>query len=429
VEVNASTQWRPATRYIVALGLALFGLVALNASRFLIPIVVLAALFAYLIRPLQLFLNRQLGLRWGLAVLLVYLALIALFVLALVFLVPAVIGAFKTLIVAIRDTLVDLAQQLESTLTRLKDRDFAVGGIDALVEGIVNPALTALEKGPDFSVSLPSSFNLSTAIGLVGSVASLFWKLGLLLLTAIWLSLDADKLFGRMFDGLSDSYRPEVTTLFTRLLGCWDNYVRGEVVLMLTMGTVVAIGNLVLGTPGALALGILSGFMEIIPGIGPAIALIPAVAIALVEGSTHLAVDNLVFAIIVLVFYLGVQVLENQLLIPKIMGDAEEMHPLLIILGIAVGGSLFGLVGAVLTVPTLASLREILRYLIRKIRGQPPFPPEEEEQEDDETGIWRREFGHDLESRIKGFRQRLGGLLDEDDEPSDQKPQEIPGQA
>jgi predicted PurR-regulated permease PerM len=391
------------------LGLALFGLTVLSASRFIIPAVTLAAVFAYLVRPIQLFLRRRFGQRWGLAVLLVYVGAIILGFLAFIVLAPAVISSFVSLAEALRDLLRDLTQSLESTLTSLQERDFAIEGVETLVGNIIDPMLAALDREPVVRVSLGDRFDLSAAANVIGGVASLGWKFAIFLLTAIWLSLDADKFIDRFLGGLPSAYRPEVTTLATRLLKGMDNYVRGEAVLMLTMGTIVAIGNLILGTPGAIILGVISGFMEIIPGIGPAIALIPAVTVALLEGSTRLPVDNVTFAIIVLIFYLGVQVMENHLLIPRVMGEAEEMHPLLIILGIAVGGAVFGLIGAVLTVPVLAMLREILRYALRKLQGLPPFPEEEEKEEKEREAdrrIWRREFGHRLASRIHSYRQQ-----------------------
>jgi predicted PurR-regulated permease PerM len=375
IDTNAhATQWRPATRYIVALALVLFGVIALRASSFILPAVALAVLFAYLIRPIILFLNRRFHIRWGLAVLLVYLVAIVVVVLGFFLLFPALVSAFTTLVEGLQDVIEDLVIWLESALLELKARDYAVPGVNSLVEGLVDPILAALDKAEQgVIIQPPSDFDLSSVVGVVESVAGLLWKLAILLITSVYVSLDADKFIGGFFSSLPKAYRPEVTTLLTKLLKAWDNYIRGEAVLMFTMGTIVFIGNTILGTPGALALGVISGFMEIIPGVGPAIALIPAVSIALLQGSTHLPVDNFTFAIIVLVFYLGVQVMENYLLIPPIMGKAEAMHPLAIILGITIGGKTFGLIGAVLTVPILATLREILRYATRKIRGQPPI--------------------------------------------------------
>jgi predicted PurR-regulated permease PerM len=127
--------------------------------------------------------------------------------------------------------------------------------------------------------------------------------------------------------------------------------------MMIFIGVVVWLGNLVLGNSNALLLGIISGLMELIPNLGPAIALVPGVLMALLFGSSHLAVSPVLFALIVLAFYLLVQFFENQVVVPKIMGDAVDLPPLVVLIGVFVGGATVGILGIFLATPVIATGR------------------------------------------------------------------------
>lgn len=127
-----------------------------------------------------------------------------------------------------------------------------------------------------------------------------------------------------------------------RRLGSW---VRGELVLMLTVGVLTYVGLLILGVEIALPLAILAGILEIIPNIGPTISAVPAVLVALtIHPLTALATASLYFL---------VQLTENNLLVPKIMQKAVGVNPLVSILGLMIGFSLAGPAGAILAIPTI----------------------------------------------------------------------------
>lgn len=172
-------------------------------------------------------------------------------------------------------------------------------------------------------------------------------------------------------------------------------------------------GNLLLGNSGALFLGIISGLMEVVPGIGPAIALIPGVTVALIGGSSHLPVDNLVFALIIFAFYELVQVFENNVILPRVMGRAVALNPLVVLVGMFVAARLIGLLGAIITVPALASGIEVVRYLYLKTLGDDPYPPEPDEPEESGTS-WRESAS----ARAAGLLHRGQDSASEQDEAS-----------
>ena len=95
------------------------------------------------------------------------------------------------------------------------------------------------------------------------------------------------------------------------------------------------------------------------PIIGPIISAVPAVLLAATAG--------LAAVIAALVLYTLVQQIENNFLVPKIQGDAIELHPAAVIFAIIIGGALAGLLGAILALPMTAAFRDVVRYLFRRL--------------------------------------------------------------
>ena len=143
------------------------------------------------------------------------------------------------------------------------------------------------------------------------------------------------------------------------------------------VGVVTWLGNVAIGLPGALLLGIIAGALTIIPNLGPLLAIIPAVLIALIQGSTVLPVDNLVFAGIVTALYVLIQMLQGNLVLPRVIGEAVDLPPVVVLLGVVVGFGVGGITGAFLAVPLMATLRVLVNYAYAKLRDRDPFLAEE----------------------------------------------------
>ena len=135
-------------------------------------------------------------------------------------------------------------------------------------------------------------------------------------------------------------------------LGGW---VRGQLILMLTIGSLTYIGLLALSVPYALPLAILAGLLEMVPNIGPTIAAVPAVIIAYFTLSPIMALAVLVLTIVI-------QQLENNFIVPKVMNDNAHVSPLVSIVSILIGVKLGGVLGALLAVPIYILIRTV--YMI-----------------------------------------------------------------
>jgi hypothetical protein len=115
-----------------------------------------------------------------------------------------------------------------------------------------------------------------------------------------------------------------------------------------------------------LILALIAGVLEWFPIIGPIVAAIPAILIGLSIGFPA--------AVAAAILYTAIQQLENHILVPKVLGDAIELHPAVMILALVVGGALFGIGGAILAAPTVAAARDLYRYGFHRLGGQPPAP-------------------------------------------------------
>jgi len=114
-----------------------------------------------------------------------------------------------------------------------------------------------------------------------------------------------------------------------------------------------------IGLDFALIIGLIAGVGELVPFLGPILAAIPALSLALLVSR-----ETAIYAAVVILI---VQQLENAVISPKILGESMGLHPLTVIFAIMAGGELYGLLGILLAVPIAATLKVILRYIYLKL--------------------------------------------------------------
>lgn len=143
-------------------------------------------------------------------------------------------------------------------------------------------------------------------------------------------------------------YQPYVIDLVSRIEFKIGRWLRGQLVLCLSIGILIFVGLSILRVDYALVLALLAGILEIIPIIGPVIAALPAIFLAFMQSP--------LLAVFVIVLYLVVQQLENHILAPKIMQKAVGLDPIVIILVLLIGGKLAGILGVILAVPVATAI-------------------------------------------------------------------------
>jgi predicted PurR-regulated permease PerM len=415
----ASNRWSAPTRYMMGVFLFLSVIVVLFIGRSVIPMVIGAALLALLVDPLIRFMMRRMRMKKGLAVGLTYFLVVAIVVLIPLLAVPSLVQAFN-FVTQIDTQLV--ARQLSEVIQSISSTLQASPGLSALLQPTLDSLSIRLESfasesqvgvsGLNLSVAdLTSGFGkaMGTVADILGPTFSVLVSLLFTLLMSLQMSLTADAFTNWYADLIPTDYSPELNGLLTNIRQTWTGFLRGQMMLMLFIGIVIWLGATILGLPQAILLGVIAGVMELIPNVGPTLAAIPAVLLALLFGSANFEINHLVFAFIVVAFYVLVQLMENQLIVPKIMGEAVNLPTLVVLIGTIAGAGAFGILGALLATPAIATGNLVFRYIYGKIMEKPPLPPPVEEK----PGILARMKGFlaGLQNQFKREKRSSSGEL------------------
>ena len=346
--------------FTLAVGIVLLWL--LWTARGALPAFVIGLALAFVLDPGVTFVHRR-GLPRWVGVLAMY-ALVALLVWLLV------TFAFKP----IGDQFREFLGQLPELGAAVEDFQQSLNG---WYEGL--PLPPALREAIDESVEGGEQ----ALGGLVASIAAPFFQAILrtagfvfgLLIIPIWLFFvlkDRERLPYAVAAALPPAWREDGRNVLWLLAGIGGRWVRGQLLLGAAVAVATAIGLFALALIGfpelgrfALVLAIIAGILEWLPVIGPILAAIPALLIAITTGDPAAVVA-------VLILYILIQQLENNLLVPKVMGDAIELHPAVMILALIVGAGLFGFWGAILAAPVVAAGRDLYRYGFLRLGGHDP---------------------------------------------------------
>jgi predicted PurR-regulated permease PerM len=308
-------------------------------ARDALVVVYVSALFAIGLSPLVNSIERHRPAarrrlpRWA-AILVIYLTIISIVVAVGIMVIPPLIDQARELWAAM-PTLLHRVQQW------LIDR------------GLLGRELSVSEAVQKTPVRTPDA--VGTFLGAIwGVIGGIFGVFTILILT-FYLLVDAEQIvrsFVRMFPRprrarVQDACR-RVTTKVSAWLG-------GQLLLGLIIGSTAAIGLWLLGVPYFYVLALIAAIGEMIPVVGPILSAIPAVIVALTVSP--------MLALFVLIFFFAQQQLENHILVPKIMERQVGVSAAVVIVALLIGGSLLGIIGALLAVPTAGILQVLFEEL------------------------------------------------------------------
>jgi predicted PurR-regulated permease PerM len=360
-----SKGWSESTKWLVIVsGLAALVWIIYRFSQIISPLAI-AVILAYVLNPLVRFLTARTKLSRTWAVASVYLALVVILCLALVAFVPGLIQQ----VTSIDEAFQDIAKEI----SRFFEEPFSIFGFSIDLLAVYQEMSGTLQ-------SIVSPLASQTVTFLIGLASGFAW-LVFILIVSFYLLKDVDKIGRSVYVLVPADYQDEVRRLAREINVIWSAFFRSQLVLCAVIGAVVGVTMRVVGVKNALILGIMAGVLEIIPNIGPTIAAIPAVFIAYFRGSTYLPFSNGWIALLVVGLYVVIQQLENNILVPRIIGRSLNLHPLVVIIGAIAGANLAGVLGMLLAAPTLASLRSVGRYVHRKLLDLEPFPVQEDSEE------------------------------------------------
>ncbi|HEV8488570.1 MAG TPA: AI-2E family transporter [Candidatus Limnocylindrales bacterium] len=309
---------------------------------------VVGLLLVYLLTPPVEWLSRRGTPRW-VAILVVYVGVVLVLIQALSLMLRPLVEQIRT-----------FADDLPNLLGNL-DRFYRALALPPQIREALDQWLAGLAEGGgiDPGVLLPV-VNVTA-----GFVSSIFGYL-IIPVWAFYLLKDRHQLTAATDRSLPPEWRDDSWAIARIVERVFSQWIRAQVFLGLTVGVATFTGLMVLNATVdpifgrfALLLAVIAGVFELLPIIGPILAAIPAVLLALTAG--------LDAGLAALVLYLLVQQVENNLLVPKIQGDAVELHPSAVMFSLVVGGAIAGLLGAILALPVTAAGRNVFRYLFRRL--------------------------------------------------------------
>ena len=357
--MQTSKSWSVTTRYFILILILGFLLWLVVAGHELIGPLAISALLAYVINPAVIFVNERTKLSRPWVVALVYLVFLAVLIVVGVLVAPVLPSFLSGVVAEIENIIV----QVELVLSR---------PISLLNMQI--PVEELLATLPTVSASFASA---DVVLGVVqATTTNIAWVL-IVVVTTYYLLLDWVRLREWLLGLVPQVYQGDARRLYYEVRVVWQRYLRGQLRLMFLMGLITGVASAAIGLPGAVALGVLAGLLDVILTVGPTVVTLIAAIVAYLSGSTFLPISNIWFAVLTVAVYVGIQTLENIWLRPRIMGHTLRLHPALVFVGVIGSLALAGVLTALVIVPLMGSVLVVGRYLYCKILDIDPWLDED----------------------------------------------------
>ncbi len=319
--------------------------------RHVFPPMIVGGIFAYLVLPVVQGMTQRTRVPIGLSTLIVYSLIFGSIVAALCFLGPSVARELKDLADPVNQQ-----QIVHSAVSQLKDMLKLKVEVDVATANIMSSIQHGFGK-PEELMHLGGLLSHGALSLLVCVVSSIYF------------TLDSQAV-GRFFlRYVPENRRSGVIELFGQMNVMLSKYVRGQILLIVIMSTVAWLFlHFALHMKYALPVAIFSGFLEIIPVLGPILATTTATLVGISQFGPQAALA-------IIVFYTLARWIEDYVVVPKIIGHAVELHPLAVIFAVLCGETLAGGLGMLIAIPVAACIKLILDYYYTGKLPEDDHPP------------------------------------------------------
>lgn len=334
--------------------------------------IILAGISYYLFNPIIDWLEKH---KWkrGWAIALLYLVIIGLLILLFSFVIPAV-----------KDQIVSLFKSFPGYWDQITQKfdEFSRSSLFDQLKDKLNTNMSDIMK----TLSTKGTSVINSSISSIGSIVGTVTEVVLAIVTTplvlFYLLKDGKKLPDFLLKMLPVNGRAHTRQVLGEANHQISSYIRGQIIVSLCIGILLFIGYLIIGLPYALTLAIIAACTSIVPYLGPAIAITPAIIIAIVTSPWLL--------IKLIIVWCVVQLLEGKFISPQVMGKTLKVHPITILFVILVAGNLFGVLGVIFAVPGYAVLKVIVTHVFiwfKRISGLYGEQPESEYVETDRKSV------------------------------------------
>lgn len=338
---------KPRLVFFIIIGLLILWF--LYIERAILTPFILAAIFAYIFNPLINLFSKILKFPRTLSIILVYVLLIFSVVYIGNLLTRELIRESEN----IRQIVLNYINYLKSNINSLPP--------------VIQPYISSYTEFPKLQIQ---------ALGLSAFPVFSFAFSGILnllvfIFAAFFFLKDNEKITNKLLFLIPQEERIEVGALIKKINTVLSKYLRGQIILIISLAIILFAGFSFLGIKNALTISILSALAGIVPMIGTITAIIIGTFVIFLSGGVHnfqLGVLETILAVVGV--YYGAQLIQDYILSPSILGKAVKLHPLIILFAALAGGNLGGILGLILAVPIAATIKIIFEFALDKINNR-----------------------------------------------------------
>lgn len=325
-------------RVVFAAAGAILLLYCLYRVRSVLLLVFVAGFLAVGLDPAVAWLERK-GLKRGLAVALIFLALVL-----------SIAGFIAAVVPPLVEQVTNFATKLPDYIDNLAERN------ERIAEYVRNNDLA--DKLRDSVGQAPTQIggSLGTVAGVAGSVLGKIFNVLTVVVLTIYFSLSLRRAREGSLKLLPKTRRERVKELADPILEKIGSYIAGNVMVSIIAGAVSFTYFIIAGVPYPVALALWVAIADLIPLVGATLGMIPAVIVAFFLGWP--------LGVATLVFFLIYQQVENYVIVPRVMTKAIDISPAAVLLAALIGGSLLGFVGALIALPFAAAVKLLAQEIV-----------------------------------------------------------------
>lgn len=380
---ESSPQWHISTKMLVALFGFLLLVAFLLRIRSFVGILVVSIIVYFLMTPLVRIIQRIANFSWAVATNISFLFLLMVLITVITALGLAVAQQLQSLFDLTQNFFTELPVQLETLI----DQGLQIGPWSLDFSRFDTVTLFEQAAGYiDLLFSGVSTVFLSVSSVAIETVAGSL----IVLVVAYFLTLDNAHLRQAFAGFVIPGYEYDITRLRAALTSLWKSFLAGQLLVSFITGLLFWLIMSALGMRFSLGLGVIGGLARFIPFLGPGVAGILAVVVALVQPSNWFGLAPGAHAALVILFIILLNQFDDYFLIPRILGTSLRLPPAIILIATLLGAVLAGALGLLLAAPVVASIALLGRYVFRKMADQSPWdPPIDETPEQPEPALAR----------------------------------------
>ncbi|HFU4465480.1 TPA: AI-2E family transporter [Streptococcus suis] len=285
-----------------------------------------------------------------------------------------IVWGLAVAIPSIQEQVVSFARNLPANIQKIE------GQVTTLLENeqfeqFRPTALDMLNKVNDQIVSYAQKFSSSAvnwASSLISTASQIIVAILIMPFILFYLLRDGQHLNGHVTQYLPTKWRSSVSKILTDVNSQLANYVRGQVTVAIIVALMFSIMFSIIGLSYPITLGLMAGFLNLIPYLGSFLAMIPAVILGLIAGPVML--------IKVLIVFMVEQTIEGRFVTPLIIGSSLNIHPITILFVLLTAGQMYGVLGVLLGIPIYASIKVLVKAVFEWYKANSHLYDEEKNE-------------------------------------------------